>query len=98
MAITVQKTLSLTTGDGNVFQVENMSQPIRDMVVMMDEFRQQEMDANVHLTMVRGALRDIQNQILLTIQQERAELEKRAEALGLIPPAAPDVEGENDGE
>jgi hypothetical protein len=89
MALTAQKTLSITA-DGVVYDVERMSQPIKDMVTMMDEFRQQEMDAHVRLTMARGAIRDVQNQLLSTIQQERAEAEQKAAAMGIIPTVAPE--------
>lgn len=97
MTITVQKTLSITA-DGLAYEVEKMSPAIKDMVVMMDEFRQQEMDAHVQLTMARGAIRDVQTQLLATIQQERAEAEQKAIAMGIVP-AAPQAElplGEGD--
>lgn len=84
MALTAQKTLSITA-DGVVYEVERMSQPIKDMVTMMDEFRQQEMDAHVQLTMARGAIRDVQTQLLATIQQERQEAEQKAIAMGIVP-------------
>lgn len=88
MTITVQKTLSITA-DGLAYEVEKMSPAIKDMVVMMDEFRQQEMDAHVQLTMARGAIRDVQTQLLATIQQERAEAEQKAIAMGIVPSSGP---------
>jgi hypothetical protein len=75
-----------------------MSPAIKDMVMMMDEFRQEEMDAHVRLVMAKGAIRDVQTQLLNTIQQERAEAEQKAAAMGIIPtPTAPTAdEGAND--
>ena len=85
MTIQVQKTVSITA-DEILYDVEKMSQPIKDMITMLDEFRQQEMDAHVTLTMARGAIRDVQNQLLATIRQEREEVEARAAALGITHP------------
>lgn len=82
MAIQIQKTISITADDF-LYEVEKMSQPIKDMVAMLDEFRQQEMDAHVLLTMARGAIRDVQSQLLLAIRKEREEVEQRAAALGI---------------
>lgn len=77
MTIPVQKTVSLTA-DGIAYDVEYMSPPVKEMVLIMDDFRQQEMDASIHLTMIRGALRDLQNQLLATIQQEQRDRETAA--------------------
>lgn len=95
MTITAQKTLTITTGDGVAYEVDKMSPAIKEMVMMMDEFRQEEMDAHVRLVMAKGAIRDVQAQLLNTIQQERAEAEQKAAAMGIIPtPAA--TEGDDD--
>ena len=95
MSIPVQKTITVTV-DETIYTVEKMSQPVRDMIVIMDEWRQQEMDVSVELTMVRGALRDLQNQLLTTIRNERAEAIEKAQAMGIIPTeATEDTPGEN---
>jgi hypothetical protein len=66
MTIAISKTQTITAQD-TVFQVSSMSPEIQNMVAIMDEFRQQEMDTSITLTMIRGAIRDVQNQILIAI-------------------------------
>ena len=74
---TISKTLTLTADD-TVYSVADMSQPLRDMVALMDEWRQRELDLSMEVTMVRGALRDIQTQMLLGIRQEQKEKHEQA--------------------
>jgi coenzyme F420-reducing hydrogenase gamma subunit len=88
MAIPVQKTLTVTVDDA-VYTVEKMSQPIRDMITLMDEWRQREMDVSVELTLVRGAIRDVQNQMLVAIRKDREEAMAKAQAMGIIPSPEP---------
>lgn len=84
MTIAVQKTTTVTV-DETLYSVEKMSQNIRDTITFMDEWRQREMDLNVELTMVRSAIRDIQNQLLITIRKEREEALAKAQAMGIVP-------------
>lgn len=70
--------------DNVVYAVEKMSPQLQQMITMMDEWRQKDADLTVELTMVKAALRDIQNSIYVTINQEREEAMKKAKAMGLI--------------
>lgn len=67
----VQPTTTITIDDA-VFEVASMSEAVQQMVQYLDDWRQKEVDAMSQLLMVRGALRDIQNTLLTTIQSERA--------------------------
>lgn len=84
---TVTPTTTITV-DGSTFDVAQMSAEVQQMVTYFDDWRQQEAVATSKLLMVRSALRDIQNTLLETIQKERSEALKKAQALGIIPPAA----------
>lgn len=96
MTIPVQKTLTITVDDG-VYTVEKMSSHIKETVVLMDAWRQREVDASVELSMVRAALRDIQNQLLVMIRKEREEAMAKAQAMGLVAQPQPaNDSGEND--
>jgi hypothetical protein len=86
MTIPVQKTLTVTVDDA-LYQVDKMSPQVKDMIALMDEWRQKEVDLNVDLAMVRGALRDVQNQLLVSIRKDREEALERAKAMGVIPAA-----------
>lgn len=66
----VQETVTITF-DEEVIAVEQASAQIKEMVQIMDEWRQQEMDAGVLLTMIRAAMRDIQNNIVMTFRKEK---------------------------
>lgn len=76
----VQPTTTITIDDA-VFEVASMSESVQQMVQYLDDWRQKEVDAMSQLLMVRGALRDIQNTLLTTIQSERATAESE------VPPA-----------
>lgn len=67
----VQPTTTITIDDA-VFEVASMSEAVQQMVQYLDDWRQKEVEAMSQLMMVRGALRDIQNNLLATIQSERA--------------------------
>lgn len=97
MTIPIQKTLTVTVDDA-IYTVEKMSPQIKDMIALMDEWRQREVDMNVELAMVRGALRDIQNQLLLAIRKEREEAIARAQAMGIVPATQPANETGEPGE
>lgn len=81
----VQPTLTIAIDDA-VYEVAKMSPQVQQMVAYFDDWRQKEADLTSEVLLVRGALRDLQNTLLQTIQAERAEAQKKAEALGLIPP------------
>lgn len=67
----VQQTLTITIDD-RVFEVANMSQEVQNTVMYMDEWRQEEADLISKLLMVRGAINDVKNTLLKTIQDEIA--------------------------
>lgn len=83
----VQATTTITV-DEQVFAVDKMSAKIQQMIAMMDEWRQEEADLTVKLTMVRSALRDIQNNIYNTLQAEKAEAAEKARAMNVAPDTA----------
>lgn len=72
--------------DNSMYEVSKMSPNVQQMVVFLDEWRQKEVDVNSELLMIRGALRDLQNTLLQTIQRDRAEALAKAEAMGILPP------------
>lgn len=74
MTITVQRTTTITA-DGIIISIENASQQVRDMVSLMDVWRQREMDTHIDLTMVQGAIRDIQNQLLIAVRNEQQNIQ-----------------------
>ncbi len=84
----VRKTETLTI-DEQAFVVEKMSQNIRSMVGIMDEWRQEEADAQSRLLMVQAALRGLQNDIYNTVVNERKEAIQRMEAFAPVRPPAP---------
>lgn len=88
--LTVQPTTSITLGDA-VFEVERMSNEIKQMVAYFDAWRQKEVDLQSDILQVRGALQNLQNQLVAAIQKEREDAVKKAEALGVVPPATPPV-------
>ena len=65
----VQQTLTITIDD-RVFEVASMSQEVQNAVMYMDEWRQEEADLTSKLLMVRGAINDVKNTLLKTIQDE----------------------------
>lgn len=66
----IQKTLTLTV-DEQVFAVDQMSQSIQQLIVMFDDWRQKELDAQSDLLLTRAGLRDLQREIYSTIMAER---------------------------
>lgn len=82
----IQPTLTINVDDA-VFQVDKMSPGVQSMIAYFDDWRQKEANTTSELLMIRAALKDIQASLLETIQQERAEALKKAEALGIIPPS-----------
>jgi hypothetical protein len=96
MTVKAPKTTALTTPDGNVYEVAKMSPAIQELVTYLDEFKQEEMDAHVRLQMAQAAIRDVQTQLLNSIQRERAEAEQKAAAMGIIPATPAEVAGEGE--
>jgi hypothetical protein len=80
----IQPTLTVNV-DESTFQVDRMSPEVQQMIAYFDDWRQKEADATSELLMIRGALKDIQATLLETIQKDRADALKKAEALGIIP-------------
>jgi len=84
----IQPTTTITV-DGNSFEVANMSTEVQQMIVYLDNWRQDEADQASELLKTRAALRDIQNTLLQQIQQEQEAAKKAAEeAEGLTEPLA----------
>lgn len=79
----VQETKTLNI-DNTPYVVEKMSPQLQQMVALMDEWRQEEVDASTKLTMVRSALQNLQNSIYNTISEERNQAMQKAKAMGLI--------------
>lgn len=72
----VQETKTLTI-DGVTFAVDKMSPQLQQLVVMMDDWRQREADLMSENTMVKAALRGVQNDIYAIVTKERqAAMEK----------------------
>ena len=71
--------------DGSIYDVSKMSPDVQQMMVLLDDWRQEEADLTGKILMVRSALKDLQQTLLTTIQAERKAALERAEALGLIP-------------
>jgi hypothetical protein len=91
----VQKTMSITIDD-NVFEVAKMSEDVQQMVMYMDDWRQDEADLTAELLKTRAAIRDIQNSLLVTIRKEREDAIAKAEALGIM--RTPEQPAEDQGE
>jgi len=75
------------TIDGNVFEVEKMSDEVKAMISHFDRWREREFDASSELLLVQAALKHLQNELVQTISKEREAAVKAAEALGLLPKA-----------
>jgi hypothetical protein len=88
----VQPTTTITLDD-QTLEVSKLSTEIQQMVSYLDLWRQKEVDVSADLLMVRGALRDLQNALSTTIQEEVKKTRESAEALGIITPAANDTPG-----
>ena len=67
----IQPTLTITLDDAT-FEVANMSDQVKQLVMYLDEWRQDEADQTSALLKTRAALHDIQNTLLTTIQAEQA--------------------------
>lgn len=79
----VQPTTTITFDDQS-FEVAKMSNDVQQMVQYLDAWRQKELDLSSDLLMVRGALRDLQNALSTTVQEEIKATKEKAAALGLL--------------
>lgn len=75
----IQETVTVTI-DEQSFEVANLSDNVKQMISLMDDWRQRDADLASELLMVRAALRDIQNTLLTTIKAETAPAETEAPA------------------
>lgn len=71
MTIAIQKTLTITIDD-QVYTVADLSEETKQLVVYLDDWRQDETDQTSALLKTRAGLRDIQNMILAQIQKDIA--------------------------
>jgi hypothetical protein len=75
----IQPTTTISIDD-KVLDVTSMSPEIQQMVQYLDDWRQRELDTTSELLMIRGAMRDIQNTLLQSIQKaQTASAEKEAD-------------------
>lgn len=81
--INIEPTTTITV-DETTYTVEKMSAEVQQLVNYFDHCREKEATAAADLMVARHALRDIQNTLLATINKEREEALKKAEALGII--------------
>ena len=95
----IQATVTLNINDQS-YAVEKMSPTVQQLVVMFDEWRQKEVDAQSDLLMLRAALRDLQRELYTTITADRDAAMKAAAAF--LPEVAPEVANDapesNDGQ
>ena len=73
----VQPTTTITIDDAT-FEVASMSDDVKQLVVYLDEWRQDEADQISALLKTRAARHDVQNTLLQTIQQEAQEAQEAA--------------------
>lgn len=84
MATKVTPTTNIAIDD-QTYEVERMSDNVKQMVALLDDWRQQEVDTTSSLLMIRAALKDLQNSLFTTITEERESAAKAAADLGLLP-------------
>jgi hypothetical protein len=82
------------TVDEIVYAVEQLSPNVKPLVLLMDDWRQKDADCASNLAMIRAALRDLQNNIVLTLRKERADATAAAAAAvqKVASPAPPSAE------
>ena len=86
--IQVEKTQTIQIDD-SLIEVANCSDQIKQLVVYLDDWRQQEVDATSKLLLCRAALNDLRNSM---IQQLQKEADDRQAAID----AANDTQNEDD--
>lgn len=74
----VTPTTSITI-DEKTYEVETMSDEVKQMVQFLDTWRQDEADQASELLKTRAALRDLQNTMLAQINQDNTPKEEVAE-------------------
>jgi hypothetical protein len=85
----IQETVTVTIDDQS-YDVATLSDGVKQMVALMDEWRQDEADQTSGLLKTRAAIRDIQNTLLTTIKAELAPAAEDVPAdAGLGQAAAP---------
>ena len=67
----IQETTTVTIDDKS-YEVASFSDNIKQMIALMDSWRQKDADMTNDLLMVRAAIRDIQNTLLTAIKEEVA--------------------------
>lgn len=68
----IQETVTVTI-DETPYDVAALGDAAKQMIVLMDEWRQKEADLTSEILMTRAALRDIQNTLLATIKESVAD-------------------------
>ena len=84
----IQQTTTITI-DTNTFEVASMSANVQQLVVYLDEWRQEEADQTSALLKTRAALNDIQATLLATIQDEAKAAQAAAVQEAPAPASAP---------
>jgi len=72
-------TTTLAIDDNTVFEISQMSPEIQQLVEFYDDWRQQEQERISDLNMVRAALRDLQQQLTVRVQEELAQAAAKPE-------------------
>lgn len=67
----IQNTLTITIDDA-VYDVASTSDEVKNLVMYMDEWRQNEADLTSDLLKTRAAIQHIQNELLAALNKERA--------------------------
>lgn len=81
--------------DEQAYAVEGMSDDIKALVNIFNEWNQKEADAADALAMIRAAKNDLSRQIIMSVRAEQEEkTEEAPEVEDEAVPAANDVDGE----
>jgi hypothetical protein len=67
----IQVTENVTIDD-KTFQLNELSAEVQAMIAVFDEWRQDEADLTTSILKTRGALRDLQNQLVEQIRKDMA--------------------------
>lgn len=65
----IQETVTVSV-DEQQYNVADLSDNVKQMIGMMDEWRQKDADLTSEVLMARAAIRDIQNTILAALKEE----------------------------
>jgi hypothetical protein len=77
--IQVEKTQTIQLDD-SLIEVANCSDQIKQLVVYLDDWRQQEVDATSKLLLCRAALNDLRNSMIQQLQKEAEDREAAIQA------------------